>query len=56
MRPRELHSFMMESIQELEPGIDRNIAKTIIETIVKANFPICAKKYLSGENWKLEEQ
>jgi len=49
----DLIDFLINSIKEKKPSYtDEQCLKIALE-IIKANFPICASKYVKGEPWKL---
>lgn len=49
----DLIDFLINSIKEEKPLYTDEQCLSIALEIIKANFPICASKYVRGEPWKL---
>jgi len=49
----DLIDFLINSIKKEKPSYTDEQCLNIALEIIKANFPICALKYVKGEPWKL---
>jgi hypothetical protein len=49
----DLFNWCLEQLKQLKPNYTDDECFMVIQEIVKTNFPVCLRKYLKGEQWKL---
>lgn len=52
----EIMQFMEDALKDIDPNLSIERIHKIIFSIVSVNFPVCAKKYLAGQDWQLNRQ